>query len=75
MSEAASFTSDELVRKVLVAGTPNQVSEQIAELSSFAERSNFDHIMIGSPVGPDPAEAINIWSREILPSLSIAISK
>ncbi|MGI0092042.1 MAG: LLM class flavin-dependent oxidoreductase [Nitrososphaerales archaeon] len=66
---AAGLTSDSLVKRVLVAGTPKEVLEKVSSLFKFAEKFGFEEVMIGPPLGPDPAEVIDIWAKEILPSV------
>ena len=69
LGSAAELTSDSLVKKVIVSGTPNEVIEKISALFKFAEKFDYDEVMIGPPLGPNPAEVIDIWGREILPSV------
>jgi len=69
LGPAAELTSDSLVKKVLVAGTPNEVIEKISAFFKFAEKFGYEEVMIGPPLGPDPSEVIDIWAREILPSV------
>ncbi|MEX0805750.1 MAG: LLM class flavin-dependent oxidoreductase [Candidatus Binatia bacterium] len=66
---AASITPDEAVDRLIIAGTPAQCNERIAELFSLAARHDFPHICIGVPAGPDIAEVIDLWGKEILPAL------
>jgi alkanesulfonate monooxygenase SsuD/methylene tetrahydromethanopterin reductase-like flavin-dependent oxidoreductase (luciferase family) len=66
---AASITPDQAVERLIIAGTPAQCGERIAELFSFAARHGFLQVCIGVPAGPDIAEVIDLWGKEILPSL------
>jgi alkanesulfonate monooxygenase SsuD/methylene tetrahydromethanopterin reductase-like flavin-dependent oxidoreductase (luciferase family) len=66
---AASLTSDEAVDRLIIAGTPAQCTERIAELFSLAARDEFTQVVIGVPLGPDIPEVIDLWGREILPAL------
>jgi len=66
---AASITPDEAVERLIIAGTPAQCRERIAELFAFAARHGFFQMCIGVPAGPDIAEVIELWGNEILPSL------
>jgi 5,10-methylenetetrahydromethanopterin reductase len=67
---AASITPDEAVERLIIAGTPAQCGERIAELFSFAARHGFLQVCIGVPAGPNIAEVIDLWGKEILPRLS-----
>ena len=66
---AASLTPDEAVDRLIIAGTPAQCTEQIAELFSVAAGDEFTQIVIGVPLGPDIPEVIELWGKEILPAL------
>ena len=66
---AASLTPDEAVDRLIIAGTPAQCKERIAELFSLAARDGFRQITLGVPLGPDIPEVIKLWSEEILPML------
>ena len=66
---AASLTPDEAVDRLIIAGTPAQCRERIAELFSLAARDGFRQITLGVPLGPDIPEVIELWGEEILPML------
>jgi 5,10-methylenetetrahydromethanopterin reductase len=66
---AASITPDEAVERLIIAGTPGQCRDRIAELFAFAARHDFFQVCIGVPAGPDIAKVIDLWGKEILPSL------
>lgn len=66
---AASLTPDEAVDRLIIAGTPAQCKERIAELFSLAAWDGFRQITLGVPLGPDIPEVIKLWSEEILPML------
>ncbi|HTG18274.1 MAG TPA: LLM class flavin-dependent oxidoreductase, partial [Blastocatellia bacterium] len=66
---AASLTPDEAVDRLIIAGTPAQCTERIAEMFSLAARDEFIQIALGVPLGPDIPEVINLWGTEILPAL------
>ena len=66
---AASLTPDEAVDRLIIAGTPAQCKERIAELFSLAARDGFRQITLGVPLGPDIPEVIKLWGEEILPML------
>jgi alkanesulfonate monooxygenase SsuD/methylene tetrahydromethanopterin reductase-like flavin-dependent oxidoreductase (luciferase family) len=66
---AASLTPDQAVDRLIIAGTPAECGERIAELFSLAARDEFSQIVIGVPLGPDIPEVIDLWGKEILPAL------
>lgn len=66
---AASLTPDEAVDRLIIAGTPAQCLERIAELFALAARDGFSQITLGVPLGPDIPEVIELWSKELLPAL------
>jgi 5,10-methylenetetrahydromethanopterin reductase len=66
---AASLTPDEAVDRLIIAGTPAQCTERIAEMFSLAAHDEFIQIVLGVPLGPDIPEVINLWGKEILPAL------
>ena len=59
----------EAVDRLIIAGTPAQCKERIAELFSLAARDGFRQITLGVPLGPDIPEVIKLWGEEILPML------
>jgi alkanesulfonate monooxygenase SsuD/methylene tetrahydromethanopterin reductase-like flavin-dependent oxidoreductase (luciferase family) len=67
---ASGLTPDEAVDRLIIAGTPAQCIERIAELFALAGRDGFTQITLGVPLGPDIPEVIELWSKEILPALS-----
>jgi 5,10-methylenetetrahydromethanopterin reductase len=69
VDHAASLTPDKAVDRLIIAGTPAQCSERIAELFSLAARDEFTQVAIGVPLGPDIPEVIDLWGKEILPAL------
>ena len=66
---AASLTPDEAVDRLIIAGTPAQCKERIAELFALAARDGFTQVTLGVPLGPDIPEVIDLWGTEILPAL------
>jgi alkanesulfonate monooxygenase SsuD/methylene tetrahydromethanopterin reductase-like flavin-dependent oxidoreductase (luciferase family) len=66
---AASLTPDEAVDRLIIAGTPAECLERIAEMFALAARDGFSQITLGVPLGPDIPEVIEIWGKELLPAL------
>jgi 5,10-methylenetetrahydromethanopterin reductase len=54
----------EMISAFSVCGTPNMCTERIAELL----KSGITQFVAGSPIGANVREAIQLLSREILPS-------
>lgn len=69
LSAGAGITPDSLVKKVVLAGTPSEVLEEISALFDFAEKFDFEEVTIGPPLGPDPLEVVDVWAKDILPSV------
>jgi len=66
---AVALTPDQAVDRLIIAGTPAQCTERIAEMFSLAARDEFTQITLGVPLGPDIPEVIDLWGKEILPAL------
>lgn len=64
LQEAKSLVEDE-VDKFAIYGTPKQVSERLLAIRSLG----YEHIVIGSPIGPDPQRAMVLLSKNVLPAL------
>jgi alkanesulfonate monooxygenase SsuD/methylene tetrahydromethanopterin reductase-like flavin-dependent oxidoreductase (luciferase family) len=69
VDQAAALTPDEAVDRLVIAGSPKQCLERIAELFSLAARHAFTEVALGVPFGPDVQEGIDLWGQEILPAL------
>jgi 5,10-methylenetetrahydromethanopterin reductase len=61
---------DNMVDRFYIAGTPRECVNKVAEFLDLATRSGFKHIMISGPLGPDVRRSIDIWAKEILPSVT-----
>ena len=68
VEQAASLVNQEMVRAYYAAGTPEEVVEQILELSRMAAELGYDQIAFAK-LGPDYDEAIELLGSEILPAL------
>ncbi len=67
---ASELIPDDTISKVIITGTSKQCVERISSLFKFAEKHNYRQVLIGVPVGPNLVESIDIWSSDILPSIS-----
>jgi alkanesulfonate monooxygenase SsuD/methylene tetrahydromethanopterin reductase-like flavin-dependent oxidoreductase (luciferase family) len=68
VEQAASLVNEQMVRAYYAAGTPEEVGEQILELSRVAAQLGYDQIAFAK-LGPDYEEAIELLGRQILPVL------
>jgi alkanesulfonate monooxygenase SsuD/methylene tetrahydromethanopterin reductase-like flavin-dependent oxidoreductase (luciferase family) len=66
---AAGLTPDQAVERLIIAGTPAECRERIASLFALAAKYSCQQIALGVPLGPDVGEAIELWGKEILPTL------
>jgi alkanesulfonate monooxygenase SsuD/methylene tetrahydromethanopterin reductase-like flavin-dependent oxidoreductase (luciferase family) len=62
--------SDELLDWITLAGTPDDIAEGFAEYLEVAERLAFEQVILAVPVGPDPAEAIELARTQLLPRVA-----
>lgn len=65
----AKLVPDDLIDKVVIAGTPKDCLEKISEFFSLAKTRGFNQLLIGVPLGPNLREVIDIWGEKILPAL------
>ena len=68
VEQAASLVNEAMVRAYYAAGSPDEVIEQILELSRIAAELGYDQIAFAK-LGPDYEEAIDLLGNEILPAL------
>ncbi|HEV2139305.1 MAG TPA: LLM class flavin-dependent oxidoreductase [Nitrososphaerales archaeon] len=61
---------DSMVDRFYIAGTPGECVEKIAEFLALADRTGFEHVIISGPLGPDVGRSIDIWAKDILPSVT-----
>jgi len=64
---AARFISDELLRRIAFAGTPNEVAGQALEL--FA--AGVDRVEFGTPHGLSTQEGVRLLGERVLPALRL----
>ncbi len=60
---------DHMVDKFYIAGTPGECVDKVATFLDKVGRAGFDHVIISGPLGPDVRRAIDIWAKDILPSV------
>ena len=69
VDDASSLTPDQAVDRLIIAGNAEQCAEKLRRLFSLAARHRFSEIVIGVPLGPDIPEVIDLWGKDILPTL------
>jgi 5,10-methylenetetrahydromethanopterin reductase len=62
MHEASKLVTDKMLR-LAIYGSPDDCIARVAEL----ERAGVNQVLIGSPLGPDPRNSINIIGQKIIP--------
>lgn len=67
VEEAAKFVGRELIDWVVLAGTPAEVSDRFAEYVDYADRLDFEEVILAVPTGPDAFEAVHLAARDLLP--------
>jgi alkanesulfonate monooxygenase SsuD/methylene tetrahydromethanopterin reductase-like flavin-dependent oxidoreductase (luciferase family) len=68
--EAASkLVTEAMVKSYYAAGKPEEVRDQIIELTAAAGRLGYDHVAFAK-LGPDYEEAINLLADTIVPALT-----
>jgi uncharacterized radical SAM superfamily Fe-S cluster-containing enzyme len=58
-----------MVKSYYAAGKPEEVRDQIIELTAAAARLGYDHVAFAK-LGPDYEEAINLLADTIVPALT-----
>ncbi|HEV2225604.1 MAG TPA: LLM class flavin-dependent oxidoreductase [Nitrososphaerales archaeon] len=61
---------DSMVDRFYIAGTPGECVEKVAEFLNLAGRTGFEHVIISGPLGPDVGRSVDIWAKDILPSVT-----
>ncbi|MBM4262145.1 MAG: LLM class flavin-dependent oxidoreductase [Deltaproteobacteria bacterium] len=68
VEQASTLVSDHMVRCYYAAGTPEEVRDQIIELTGAAGELGYDHVAFAK-LGPDYEEAINLLANQVVPAL------
>jgi alkanesulfonate monooxygenase SsuD/methylene tetrahydromethanopterin reductase-like flavin-dependent oxidoreductase (luciferase family) len=69
LHEAAELLPQEIADQLIISGTPGDCVEPLAELLEYARGAGFTETYVGAPVGPDPAEAVELLTSKVLPEL------
>lgn len=68
VEQASALVSDHMVRCYYAAGTPEEVRDQIIELTGAAGELGYDHVAFAK-LGPDYEEAIGLLANQVVPAL------
>lgn len=66
---AAAQVSDSVVDALIIAGTPDDVIEPLADLRELALGHGYTDLFFGAPLGPDLQRAAVLLSEQIIPAL------
>jgi alkanesulfonate monooxygenase SsuD/methylene tetrahydromethanopterin reductase-like flavin-dependent oxidoreductase (luciferase family) len=66
---AAKQVSPALADSLIVAGTPEECVEGVAQLRDLAAAHGYEEFFIGAPLGPDPMEAAGLLANVVIPSV------
>jgi 5,10-methylenetetrahydromethanopterin reductase len=69
IGEAAQEVGPELVDWVVLAGTPGDIQDRLAEYIDAADRLNFEEIVLAVPLGPNPRKVIEL-GRDLLKKIT-----
>lgn len=66
---AAARLSASLADALVVAGTPDECVDRIAELRDLATAQGYREFYVGAPLGPDPTEAADLLLSQVVPQV------
>jgi alkanesulfonate monooxygenase SsuD/methylene tetrahydromethanopterin reductase-like flavin-dependent oxidoreductase (luciferase family) len=69
VEQASELVTEHMVKTYYAAGTPEEVRDQIIELTRAAARLGYDQVAFAK-LGPDYEEAINLLAKQVVPALS-----
>ncbi|MET7745057.1 LLM class flavin-dependent oxidoreductase [Streptomyces sp. NPDC005385] len=69
LREAAELLPQEVADQLITSGTPSECIDALMELLQYAAGAGFTEAYVGAPVGPDPAEAVELLTSKILPEI------
>ncbi|MEU9546402.1 MULTISPECIES: LLM class flavin-dependent oxidoreductase [Streptomyces] len=69
IAAAAELLPQHVADQLVISGTPGDCIASLAELLEYARGAGFTEAYVGAPVGPDPAEAVDLLTTEVLPEL------
>jgi alkanesulfonate monooxygenase SsuD/methylene tetrahydromethanopterin reductase-like flavin-dependent oxidoreductase (luciferase family) len=66
---AAARMSASLADALIIAGTPDECVQRIAELRDLAQAHGYSDFYVGAPLGPDPMEATELLLSTVVPGV------
>jgi alkanesulfonate monooxygenase SsuD/methylene tetrahydromethanopterin reductase-like flavin-dependent oxidoreductase (luciferase family) len=69
VEQASELVTEHMVKTYYAAGTPEEVRDQIIELTGAAARLGYDQVAFAK-LGPDYDESINLLAKQVAPALS-----
>lgn len=63
---AAARMSESLTDALIISGTPGECIERIVEMRNLAEGHGYSEFYMGAPLGPDPVEAAELLSTQVV---------
>ncbi|MFF3563636.1 LLM class flavin-dependent oxidoreductase [Streptomyces sp. NPDC002574] len=66
---AAELLPQEIADQLIISGAPGDCIEALTELLEYAAGAGFTEAYVGAPVGPDPAEAVELLTSQVLPEV------
>nr|AIQ77673.1 hydride transferase II [Nocardioides sp. JS1661] len=70
VARAAELLPQQVADQLVVSGTPDDCVAALAELLEHASKAGFTEAYVGAPVGPNPREAVELLTTQVLPELS-----
>jgi alkanesulfonate monooxygenase SsuD/methylene tetrahydromethanopterin reductase-like flavin-dependent oxidoreductase (luciferase family) len=60
IADVAPLVGNELIDWVVLAGTPTDVADRLAEYVDAADRLDFEQVILAVPLGPNPRKAVEL---------------
>jgi 5,10-methylenetetrahydromethanopterin reductase len=67
--KAAELLPQQVADQLIISGSPSDCIEALMELLEYARGAGFTEAYLGAPVGPDPAEAVELLTSKVLPEI------
>ncbi|GAB7004912.1 5,10-methylenetetrahydromethanopterin reductase [Nocardioides sp. AN3] len=66
IARAAELLPQQVADQLVVSGTPDDCVSALGELLDYARAAGFTEAYVGAPVGPDPREAVELLTTQVL---------
>jgi 5,10-methylenetetrahydromethanopterin reductase len=70
VDKAAERLPQSVADQLVVSGTPDDCVAALGELLDHARAAGFTEAYVGAPVGPNPREAVELLTTQVLPALA-----